>query len=121
MYYVLLVKQAQYALTHGVMANLDNFTASTRRADHHLQFASQNNDLDGLTLSINLITQQDAKLNSWTVFVDRFTTHQDVRRVRPVDSLDIHLTMCFRATAGALVSQASGGRALLQAKGLWLE
>ena len=33
----------------------------------------------------------------------------------------VHLTMCFRAAAGALVSQAPGGRALLQAKGLWLE
>ena len=31
----------------------------------------------------------------------------------------LHLTMCFRATAGALVSQ--GGRAPLQAQGLWIE
>ena len=39
---------------------------------------------------------------------------------RIFDGCYIHLTMCFRAAAGALVSQV-GGRALLQAKGLWLE
>ena len=34
----------------------------------------------------------------------------------------VHLTMCFRAAAGALVSPPpAGSRATAQAKGLWLE
>ena len=87
---------------------LEDFAGSTRRANYHSCFAStydrcsalQSNDFDGLASSMKG-SQRDTRF---------------------------HIAMCLRVLRDALVSQveylfisASGGRALLQAKGLWLE